>query len=438
MNYIVNTAEEQQEMLKELGLEHIEDLYDGVPEGARLNRDLDLPEGVSEFEAKAHMKKLAGMNKVYPTIFRGAGAYRHLIPSAVRHITSLSGYVTAYTPYQAELSQGILQGMFEYQTMIADLTGMDVANASVYDGAEAAAEAMIMCLDGHKNKVLISQTINPEVLAVLHTYAHAKDAELVLVPSIDGHTDIEAMKSLITAETACVYTEQPNYYGLIEDVTAIADAAHALKVKVITGVNPTAMALLKTPGECGSDIAVGEGQSLGLDLSYGGPYCGFMAARKEMMRKLPGRIVGETADRHGKRCFVLTLQAREQHIRREKASSSICSNQALCAFRNSVYLASLGKQGFTEMAHNCVTLAHYAAEKITAMDGYSLVYPGEFFMEFVIQTPVEASKINALLDEHGILGGYEIGEREMLMCVTEANTVEEIDRLVSLLKEVQA
>ncbi|NCB32813.1 MAG: aminomethyl-transferring glycine dehydrogenase subunit GcvPA [Erysipelotrichia bacterium] len=437
MNYIVNTAEEQQEMLKALRLEHIEDLYDGIPSGARLNRDLNLPHGITEFEAADHMKKLAGMNRIYPTIFRGAGAYRHLIPAAVKHITSLSGYVTAYTPYQAELSQGILQGMFEYQTMIADLTGMDAANASVYDGAEAAAEAMIMCLEIHKNKILVSETICPEVLAVLHTYAHAKDAEIVMIPSLDGQTDIEKMKQLLTDETACVYTEQPNFNGLIEDVRAIADAAHAQKVKVITGVNPTAMALLKTPGECGSDIAVGEGQSLGLDLSFGGPYCGFMATRTAMMRKLPGRIVGQTSDRHGKRCFVLTLQAREQHIRREKASSSICSNQALCAFRNSVYLASLGKNGFVEMAQNCVTLAHYAAEKIAAVDGYSLVYPGEFFMEFAVHTPIGVSKINAMLHEHDILGGYQIDDQTMLMCVTEANTAAEIDKLVSLLKEVQ-
>ena len=435
MNYVVNTTDEQKEMLKALGLEKIEDLYRDLPEGTRLDHPLNLPEGMTEFEAYDRMKHLAAEDKVYPTIFRGAGAYRHLIPSAVKHITSLSGYVTAYTPYQSELSQGILQGMFEYQTMIADLTGMDVANASVYDGAEAAAEAMIMCLDPHKTKVLVSETVNPEVLAVLHTYAHAKDAEIVMIPETEGHTDNEALAGLLGADTACVYTEQPNYYGLLEDVTELVNTAHAAKVKVITGVNPTALALLKTPGECGSDIAVGEGQSLGLDLGFGGPYCGFMATRNAMMRKLPGRIVGETTDRNGKRCFVLTLQAREQHIRREKASSSICSNQALCAFRNSVYLAALGKKGFEEMAENCLTLAHYAAEQITALDGYCYSYPGEFFLEFAIHTPVPVSKINALLDEHDILGGLELGETDMLMCVTEANTREEIDTLVSLLKE---
>jgi glycine dehydrogenase subunit 1 len=438
MNYVVNTPEEQQAMLAALGLSRIEDLYAGLPAGARLERKLNLPEGMSEFEAYACMQKAAAANAVYPTIFRGAGAYRHLVPSAVRHLTSISGYVTAYTPYQAELSQGILQGMFEYQTMICELTGMDVANASVYDGAEAAAEAMIMCLDGRRTKVLVSSAVNPEVLAVMRTYAHAKDAEIVMIPERDGHTDAEALQSMITPETACVYTEQPNYHGLIEDVSVLSETAHAGGTKLVTGVNPTAMALLKTPGECGSDIAVGEGQSLGLDLAYGGPYCGFMATRTALMRKLPGRIVGQTADRKGNRCFVLTLQAREQHIRREKASSSICSNQALCAFRNTVYLASLGREGFAEMAQQCVTLAHAAAARITALPGYHLSYPGEFFLEFTVDTPVPAARINEALAAQGILGGLETGDHQLLIAVTEANTIAEIDRMVEIMKGVQA
>jgi glycine dehydrogenase subunit 1 len=439
MDYIVNTDQEQQEMLAALGLSSLEDLYKDVPEGAKLKRKLNLPEGVSEFEAYDAMKSLAGRNKVYPVIFRGAGCYRHRIPAAVRAITSLPGFVTAYTPYQAEISQGILAGMFEFQTMIADLTGMDVANASVYDGCEAAAEAMIMCLDPRHMRMLVSAAVNPEVLKVLRTYAHSQGAELVMIPVKDGVTDLAAMKDLLDDATACVYSENPNYYGNLEDVSALAAAAHAKNVKVITGVNPTTLALVKTPGECGSDIAVGDGQSLGLDLNFGGPTTGFMATRTALMRKLPGRIVGQTTDRNGSRCFVLTLQAREQHIRREKASSSICSNQALCAFRNTVYLAALGKEGFREMSEQCLTLAHLAAEKITALPGYSLAYPQqEFFLEFAVKTPVPVSRINAVLDAHGILGGLELAEKEMLVCVTEANSEAQIETLVNLLKEVQA
>lgn len=438
MDYIAHTKEEQQKMLAAIGLDTLDDLYADVPEGARFSGSLRLPEGVSEFEALAKMQELADQNKVYKTIFRGAGAYRHLIPSVVRSITSISGFVTAYTPYQAELSQGILMGMFEYQSMIAQLTGMHTANASVYDGAEAAAEAMIMCLDAMHHTVLVSEGINPEVRMVLDTYAHSQNAEIIEVPLKDGRTDIDALKSMINADTACVYTEQPNYRGLYEDVAAIAEIAHASRVKAVTGVNPTAMALWKTPGECGSDIAVGEGQSLGLDLGFGGPYCGFMACTKELMRKLPGRIVGQTQDRHGNRCYVLTLQAREQHIRREKASSSICSNQALCAFRNTVYMAALGKEGFKEMAQNCAALAHYAEKEITAIPGFSRADDGEFFMEFVIRTSVPVKTINQKLANEGILGPKELSDNEMLICVTEANTIQEIDHLVNVLKEVCA
>ena len=438
MDYIAHTKEEQQKMLSAIGLDQLDDLYADVPEGARLSGSLRLPEGVSEFEALEKIQELADQNKVYKTIFRGAGAYRHLIPSAVRNIASISGFVTAYTPYQAELSQGILMGMFEYQSMIAELTGMHTANASVYDGAEAAAEAMIMCLDAMHHKVLVSAGINPEVRMVLDTYAHSQNAEIIEIPLNDGRTDIEALKNMIDANTACVYTEQPNFRGLYEDVSAIAETAHASRVKVITGVNPTSLALWKTPGECGSDIAVGEGQSLGLDLGCGGPYCGFMACTKELMRKLPGRIVGQTQDRHGNRCYVLTLQAREQHIRREKASSSICSNQALCAFRNTVYMAALGKEGFKEMAENCATLAHYAEKEITSVPGFTRADSGEFFMEFVIRTSVPVEKINKALDAEGILGPLELSEHEMLVCATEANSIQEIDHLVKVLKEVGA
>lgn len=438
MDYIAHTKEEQQKMLAAIGLDQLDDLYADVPEGARFSGSLNLPEGVSEFEALEKIQELADQNRVYKTIFRGAGAYRHLIPSAVRSITSISGFVTAYTPYQAELSQGILMGMFEYQSMIAELTGMHTANASVYDGAEAAAEAMIMCLDAMHHKVLVSAGINPEVRMVLNTYAHSQNAVIEEIPLKDGKTDIDAMKGMIDANTACVYTEQPNYRGLYEDVAEIAETAHAARVKAVTGVNPTALALWKTPGECGSDIAVGEGQSLGLDLGFGGPYCGFMACTKELMRKLPGRIVGQTLDRYGNRCYVLTLQAREQHIRREKASSSICSNQALCAFRNTVYMASLGREGFKEMAQNCASLAHYAAEQITAVPGFKRADEGEFFMEFVIHTAVPAEKINQALETEGILGPLPLSEHEMLVCATEANTTQEIDHLVSVLKEVAA
>ena len=334
-SYIPSTRQERQEMLSAIGMSSTDELYAAVPESVRL-KELNIPEGCTELEVREKITGMAGKNKVFSSIFRGAGAYNHYIPSIVKTVTSKEEFVTAYTPYQAEISQGVLQSIFEYQTEMCQLTGMDVSNASVYDGAVAAAEAVFMCQERKKQGVIVSGAVDPKVLAVIKTYCASRSVEVKVLPVADYATDIEALKSALDKTSACVYVQSPNYYGVIEDMEAVVAAAHEAGAKVIMGVNPIALGLLKTPGEYGVDIAVGEGQPLGMPLGFGGPYLGFMTATSAMVRKLPGRIVGETKDANGKRCYVLTLQAREQHIRREKASSNICSNEALCAMTAAV------------------------------------------------------------------------------------------------------
>ena len=367
-------------------------------------------------------------------IFRGAGAYRHYIPAIVDEVASKETFLTAYTPYQPEISQGILQSIFEYQTMICELTGMDVSNATVYDGATAAAEAAAMCRDRRRNTILVSETVDPETIEVVKTYCWAAGTKVVMIPASAGLTDINALKELINAETAAVLIRNPNYYGCLEPAEEIAEVTHSAKAKLIMSVDPIASAILKTPREYGADIAVGEGQPLGMPLSYGGPYLGFMAASKDMMRRLPGRIVGETTDEGGNKAYVLTLQAREQHIRREKASSNICSNEALCALRAAVYMAAMGRNGMREAAQQCVSKAHYLQKRLEEI-GFARRYEGENFFEFVTESPWPASRVNAVLDKHEILGGLELPDGEILWCATECNTKEEIDRMVSILKE---
>ncbi len=372
---------------------------------------------------------------MFDHVFRGAGAYRHYIPAIVKEVVSKEEFVTAYTPYQAEISQGNLQAIFEYQTMICELTGMDAANASVYDGASAAAESVFMCRERKRVRVLAADTANPDVLAAMETYCHGRGAHVELVPSKDGSVDLEALKEMLDGTTACFYVQQPNYYGILEDVTAMAELVHEAGAKLIAGCNPISMAVLQTPAECGADIAVGEGQPLGLPMAFGGPYLGFMATTRDMMRKLPGRIVGETVDSDGKRGFVLTLQAREQHIRREKASSNICSNQALCALTASVYLSAMGPEGLREAALQCTSKAHYLREKLRAA-GLSPVYDKPFFHEFVTDCPADTARLSAKLEEEGYLGGLPLPGGRMLWCTTEMNTKEEMDRLADLVKEV--
>lgn len=436
-SYVPNTLEERQQMLGEIGFRSIDDLFGHIPEEVKVKDGLAIPEGKSELEVRRAMEKIASKNQVFQTIFRGAGAYRHYIPSMVKSVISKENLLTAYTPYQAEISQGILQSIFEYQTMICDLTGMDVSNASVYDGATAAAESIAMCKERKRKKALISAAILPAALETVKTYAMGNGMELEIVPEKDGVTDIEYLKEHIDRETACVYIQHPNYYGNLEEAEEIGQIAHEAGAKYIMSVNPISLGILKTPVEYGADVAVGEGQPLGLSLAFGGPYLGFMACVSGMMRKLPGRIVGQTEDHNGKTGYVLTLQAREQHIRREKASSNICSNQALCALAVGVYLSTMGNEGLKNAAVQSTSKAHYLAEELQKA-GFTVENKGEFFHEFVTTSERSADEVLQALEAKGILGGYPLDDRRILWCCTEMNTKEEMDEVVNILKEVQA
>ena len=438
--YVPNTIEEQQEMLTAIGAGSMEELFRAIPEEVKMNRALRLPDGVSEFEVRRRLTGIADKNQVFRSIFRGCGAYRHYIPSIVKQVTSKEEFVTAYTPYQAEISQGVLQSIYEFQTMICELTGMEVSNASVYDGATAAAEAVIMCKERQRRKALISEAIHPQTLETIRTYLTGTDMEVITVPVKEGRTDLESLGKLLDGETACVLLQQPNYYGLLEDGEAIGDMLRDSDIKYIISCNPISLGILKTPAEYGADIAVGEGQPLGIPLSFGGPYLGFMATTAKLMRRLPGRIVGETKDPAGHRAFVLTLQAREQHIRREKASSNICSNQALCAMTAAVYLSAMGKEGLRKAAGSSMSKAHYLANRLKEI-GFCTVYPGEFFHEFVTTVPGDVDQLLELLGQRGILGGYPLKsedgrEDRLLWCATEMNSKEEMDELIDILKDL--
>ncbi len=438
-SYVPNTGKERQEMLAAIGKERIEDLYAAVPAEMLLKELLNIPKGLSELEVCAKMQEMAAQNVVFKSIFRGAGAYRHFVPAVVRNIVSRNEFVTGYTPYQAEIAQGPLQAFFEYQTMICQLTGMDVSNASVYDGATAMAEAMGMCKERKRHKMLISAASHPDTIAVGHTYAESFGMELIEIPLTDGRTDLQALASLLEdPAVAGVYVQQPNYYGLLESAKEIGEMTHAAGARFVMGVNPIAAAIMQTPGEAGADIAVGEGQPLGMSLAFGGPYMGFMACKENLTRRLPGRIVGETVDEAGNRAYVLTLQAREQHIRREKSSSGICSNEALCALTAAVYMTTMGPQGMRDVANLSMNKAHYAATKIAAIPGFELVHRGSFFHEFVTTCPICAKELESALAANGILSGLPLSDNTLLWCVTEMNSKEEIDHLVELLQEVTA
>ena len=434
-SYVPSTAQERQEMLASIGLCSIDELFSHIPDSLKLKGELNLPSGKSELEVCRTMEHIAAQNIVFDSIFRGAGAYDHYIPAIVKSVTGKEEFVTAYTPYQAEISQGVLQSIFEYQTMICELTGMDVSNASVYDGATAAAEAVNMCCERSRNVVFCSAAAHPDTIEVIKTYCWASGHEFVLVPAKDGKTDWNSIVPQLDKKTsACLYIQSPNFFGQIEDVQQAAEAVHTVGAKLIMGCNPIALGLYKTPAELGTDIAVGEGQPLGMPLSFGGPYLGFMATTKAMMRKLPGRIVGETTDVDGKRAFVLTLQAREQHIRREKASSNICSNQALCAMTAAVYLAAVGPEGLNQVANLCYQKAHYLMQQLTAIPGITLRYQGPFFHEFVTDQG-DANRILLKLEQEGILGGLPLSDGGILWCATEKNSKEDIDRMVGIIRK---
>ena len=435
-SYVPSTQEQRQEMLQAIGLKDFRDLYRDVPESMYLGHPLDLPEGQSELEVSRALNGMARKNKVYDAILRGAGAYDHYIPSIVKYIPAKEEFLTAYTPYQAEMSQGVLQSIFEYQTEICELTGMDVSNASVYDGATAAAEACAMARDRKRRLTLVSGAAHPDVINTIRTYSYGTNDEVKVIPVKDGKTDREALKAMLTPEVSAVYVQQPNFYGLFEDAEAMAAPVHGAGALYILGVNPIALGIMKTPRDCGADIAVGEGQPLGLPIAYGGPYLGFMATTTKNMRKLPGRIVGETTDDNGNRAYVLSLQAREQHIRREKAGSNICSNEALCALTAGVYLAAMGPAGLKEVAESSMAKAHYLCRELMQLPGVKLRYEGPFFHEFLLDMP-KTDEILAVLDQKGILGGlpYEGG---VLWCATEKVSKETLDEVVAIVKGVLA
>ena len=440
--YIPNTDADKEEMLSYLGLESIEELFACIPQELKLGRELKLPESMSELELRAHMKELAAKNTDaddFPC-FLGAGAYDHFIPSVVRHVLSRSEFYTSYTPYQPEISQGMLQAIFEYQTMICQLTGMDVSNASMYDGATALTEAALMAVRSTgRNEVVVSAGVHPEYRDVLKTYARVIGIKVLEMELTDGRTDMRSLEKASGKDCAGLILQSPNFFGAIEDLKAAAELAAGRGALSIACVDPISLALLKPPGECGMDIVVGEGQSLGNPLSFGGPYLGFMAVKKELVRKMPGRIVGQTTDHQGRRGFVLTLQAREQHIRREKAVSNICSNQALNALAASAYLAVLGREGLREAAELSLQKSHYAYEQLLSTGSFEKVYGAPFFKEFTVKALNEpVSRINSRLLKNGIIGGLDTGrfypdmEGCWLVAVTEKRTKQEIDRMVKL------
>lgn len=438
-DYIASSPEELQAMLDSLGLKDLDALTGHLPEAVLLKEDgWDLPEGMSEFEALAKLKKMASHNRIYEDLYRGAGAYRHYIPSLVNALSSRGEFLTVYTPYQAEMSQGLLQSIFEYQTMICELTGMDVSNASVYDGATAAAEALLMCRDPKHRRVLVPASVHPQILQVIRTYGEAYGMEITVLACPHGVLEESVLREALSENTACLLLQQPNYFGLIEDAETLFAAASEKKVKGILHINPIAAALLPSAKEAGAVIAVGEGQPLGMPLNFGGPYLGFMASVSAMMRKLPGRIVGQSTDHEGRRAYVLTLQAREQHIRREKASSSICSNQALCALRAAIYCSAMGTEGIEQVASHCVSNAHYLAQELCEKTKLKLKYAGEFFHEFVTVSEVPSGVLLKHLEDHGILGGLPLSDHEILWCATEVNNKENMDHLVELIGEVAA
>ena len=435
--YILNTDHEIALMLEQIKRSSLDDLYTELPDGLKLKQDLNLPEGQSEFAVMAKLKSLASQNKVYTTILRGAGVEHHFIPAVVKQLSNREEFVSAYTPYQSELSQGVLQSIFEYQTQMCELTGMDVCNASVYDGATAAAEAMQMVVERNRRVILIPENMHPHVLQTMRTYAQWANITLVDIKTVDGRIDLNDLQSKCDANTAGVFVQHPNYFGLLEDVGEIARITHSTQAKLVQYTNPLTCAYLKTPRALGADIAIGEAQSLGIPMSFGGPYLGFMAASADLVRRLPGRIAGQTLDLDGKRAFTLTLQAREQHIRREKASSSICSNQALMALVASMYCAAMGPYGLKEVAEAGLRKAHYLLDELEKI-GFKRKYTGPFFNEFVVVSPIEHSVIERVCNDLDILAGLGLSSHESLWCVTETTPKEVLDKLVARLKEVVA
>jgi glycine dehydrogenase subunit 1 len=431
-------------MLAQIGVQHIEDLFEVVPAAHRFPR-VELPAPLSEPELTAELREMAEENVdlQHVACFLGAGAYNHFVPSIVDQILSRSEFYTAYTPYQPEVSQGTLQSIFEYQTMICALTGMDVANASHYDGATAMAEAVIMSLSvgrGRRKKVVMAPTIHPEYRETVRTYTQGMGVTIVGDDSLGN--DLTTLAEMVDDETACLLVQNPDFLGRILDLGGLADVVHAHRALLVVSCDPISLGMLRPPAEYGADIAIGEGQALGNTLSFGGPYLGFFACKKEYVHRTSGRLVGQTVDVRGNTGYVLTLSTREQHIRRERATSNICTNQGLNALAAAVYLAALGRCGLSKVAHLCYHKAHYAARLISELDKYEAKVAKPFFKEFIVRCPMPVDELNSiLLDVYGILGGFDLGQvypgmtNHMLVCVTEMNTAEEIEALVEALEE---
>lgn len=443
--YISLTEQDEREMLEKIGVESIDDLFRDIPADVSMNRPLDLPKAKSELEVSAYLRCLAEDN-VCPCqmpSFLGAGAYDHYIPSIIKHITGRTEFYTSYTPYQPEVSQGTLQYIFEYQTLITRLTGMEIANASLYDGGSAIGEAALMCVNGNKKKnVVISKSVHPHSRMVARTYLKAQGFELIEVDMKDGVTDMDALKAAVTEDTGAVVVQSPNFFGFIEDLEKATEIAHGVKkCDMIASCDPMSLAILKKPGAIGVDVVVGEAQPFGIPVAAGGPYLGYIAVNKKHLRKLPGRIVGQTEDRDGKRSWVLTLSAREQHIRREKATSNICSNQGLNVLAATVYMITMGKKGMREVAEQCTKKAHYCFNELTKSGKFKPFSSAPFFKEFAVVSEKPVEELNKKLKEAGIIGGfgaakfYEGIGNVVIIAVTEKRTKEEIDKFVKIMEE---
>lgn len=447
MSYVLNTPDDQRAMLQQIGVGSIEELFASIPGDVRLKRPLNVPEALCEQELTRHMKGLAGQNRSADdsVCFLGGGSYDHFIPAVVDAVAGRSEFYTAYTPYQAEASQGSLQAFFEFQTLICQLTGLDVANASLYEGGSAVAEAVIMAMavTGRQGKVVIAESVHPEYRTTLSTYLANLEPRVETVPTPDGFLNPDDLKKAVDDQTCCVVVQHPNFFGCLEEVEALAAIAKDKGALFVVSFDPISLGLLKRPGQYGADIAIAEGQSLGNPMVYGGPVLGILACRETFVRKMPGRLVGQTTDRNGKRCWVLTLQTREQHIRREKATSNICTNQGLFALRASVYLAALGPQGLKETADLCLKKAHYAAERLAKVAGMTLRFNRPFFKEFTVQSGDGPKPVADVLEDltlAGYLGGLDMSRWYPALrgcfsvAVTEKRTKAEIDGLADAIK----
>ena len=436
-SYVPNTPAERKEMLKAIGLESMDDLFSDIPEDLKLNRPLDLPAPMSEMEIRDLITGYVLQNDEGGLLFRGAGAYHHYIPAVVPQLASRSEFYTAYTPYQAEMSQGMLQSIFEWQTVICNITGMEASNASVYDGATAAAESLLMLANAkRKDRVLYSAALNPGVIMTMKTYAHCYGIELVEIPvNADGITDMDALAAALP-ESAGYIAAQPNYFGCIENMDSIAELVHANKALLVSYCNPISLGTIKRPADYGADIAIGDSQPMGIPMCFGGPYAGFMATTNKLIRNLPGRIVGETVDHEGGRAYVLTLQAREQHIRREKATSNICSNQSLMALYVTIYMSLMGAEGLRKVNELSSAGAHYLYDRLLQTGKFEKVFDKPFLKEFVLKPLVPVEKLQSALLDAGIFSALETEEGYVSFCVTEKRTKAEVDSLIEVIGRI--